>query len=220
MDEQKTPEQEVAQEVPQEQAVAKKEPVLMDGPQNIWNNLDLFKMAYKQAQILASSDLVPEQTYKGKPANCLIALEMAQRMGMSPLNVMQNLFIVKGKPSWSGKFCITAANASGRFSPLEFVQLTDDKGNLTGYFARAARLDNNKVCDGPPVTWQMVKDEGWLDKNGSKWKTMPELMFHYRAAEFFVNTHCPDVLCGLQTREAVQDVNGYESKETTVISFD
>ena len=101
------------------------------------------------------------------------------------------------------------------------MNLTDDNGETTGYFARAVRLSNNKLCEGSPVTWDMVKNEGWLSKSGSKWKTMPDLMFHYRAATFFVREHCPDLLCGLQTAEEVQDVKGWEQpKETTVISFD
>ena len=215
MDENKTPVQEA-----NENPLATQEQALVEGKQTVWNNPTLYKMACQQAKLLAQTDLVPEGTYKGKPANCLIALDMAQRMGMSPLNVMQNLYIVKGKPTWSGQFCITAVNASGRFTPLEFVQLLDDAGNLKGYYAKATRLDSGVVCEGPPVTWDMVKAEGWYDKNGSKWKTMPELMFHYRSAAFFARAYCPDVLNGLQTAEEVQDVKGYETKETTVISFD
>jgi hypothetical protein len=46
---------------------------------------------------------------------------------------MQNLYIIQGRPSSSGQFCITAINGCGRFSPLEFVRLVDDDGNLLGY---------------------------------------------------------------------------------------
>jgi hypothetical protein len=54
-----------------------------------------------------------------------------------------------------------------------------------------------------------VKGEGWLNKSGSKWQTMPELMFRYRCAAFFARTFCPDVLNGLQTADEVRDVHGY-----------
>ena len=182
----------------------------VDGPQNIWNNQELYKIAINQAKVLASSDLVPEQTYRGKAANCLIALDMAYRMNMSPLNVMQNLFIVKGKPGWSGQYCIAAINACGRFSPLEFVRLVDDKGKLTGYYAKATNIQTGMICEGAPVTWDMVKAEGWLDKSGSKWKTMPDQMFRYRCAAFFARTFCPEVLNGLQTVEELRDVRGYD----------
>lgn len=171
-----------------------------------YNNFD---EAIRKAKILASSDLVPAGTYKGKAANCLIALDMAQRTGLSPLYVMQNLYIIQGRPSWSGQFCITAINGCGRFSPLEFVRLVDDDGNLLGYYAQATRFSDNKICQGAPVTWETVKGEGWLNKSGSKWQTMPELMFRYRCAAFFARTYCPDVLNGLQTVDEVRDVHGY-----------
>jgi len=205
MDEEKKVTEELATTNPQDQAVA-----VVDGPQNIWNNEVLYKRALGQCKILAQSDLVPEGTYRGKPANCLIALDMAYRMNMSPLNVMQNLFIVKGKPGWSGQYCIAAINACGRFTPLEFIRMVDDKGELKGYYAQATNIATQKICEGSPVTWDMVKAEGWLDKAGSKWKTMPEQMFRYRCAAFFARTYCPEVLNGLQTVEELRDVRGYD----------
>nr|DAH72083.1 MAG TPA: RecT protein [Caudoviricetes sp.] len=193
----------------------------IDERQTIWNNPALYSMAVKQAKILASSDLVPESAYKGRPANCLIALDMANRMGMSPLHVMQNLFIVKGRPGWSGQFCIAAVNGCGRFSPLEFVQLLNDDGSLRGYYAQCTNIATGKLCTGAPVTWDMVKAEGWYDKSGSKWKTMPEQMFMYRCAAFFARTYCPEVLNGLQTADELRDVNGYdEDRKTTVVTLD
>jgi len=208
MDEVKTPE--VEQE---EQAlVAADNVVPMTG---FWTNTDAIKASYKIANLLCKSNLVP-QAYKGNPVDCMIAMEMTQRTNFPLLMVMQNLYIIQGKPSWSGQFCTAVVNASGRFSPLEFVQLTNEDGSLKGYYAQATRLATGKLCTGSPVTWDMVKDEGWYSKSGSKWKTMPDLMFHYRAAAFFVREHCPDLLCGLQTAEEVQDVKGYEKEKETV----
>lgn len=216
MDETKVESQELQTVAPEAIAEA-----TTDVKQTIWNNPALYSMAVKQAKILASSDIVPEGTYKGKPANCLIALDMANRMGISPLHVMQNLYVVKGKPGWSGQYCISAINGCGRFSPLEFIQLINDDGSIRGYYAQATNIATGKICTGAPVTWDMVKGEGWLDKPGSKWKTMPEQMFMYRCAAFFARTYCPDVLNGLQTAEELRDVNGYEAeKKTTVITLD
>lgn len=216
MDETRTENQELAVAKPEESAIAYAQ------GQTIWNNTDLYAMAVKQAKILASSDLVPEGTYRGKPANCLIALDMAHRTGLSPLNVMQNLYIVKGRPGWSGQYCISAINSSGKFSPLEFVQMINDDGSTKGYYAQATNVITGKICVGSPVTWDMVRAEGWYDKNGSKWKTMPDLMFRYRCAAFFARTYCPEVLNGLQTVEELKDVRGYDepSQRTTVITLD
>ena len=60
-----------------------------------------FSRAYKLAKVISTADIIPDN-YKNKPADCAIAVDMADRMGVSPMMVMQNLYVVKGKPSWSG----------------------------------------------------------------------------------------------------------------------
>lgn len=219
MDEVKTQQEEaVAANNEVEQALTAAPPAT---PQKgFWTDMQSIGRAYKIANMLSKSTLVP-QNYAGNPVNCMIAMEMTQRTNFPLLMVMQNLYVIQGKPSWSGQFCTAVVNASGRFTPLSFVRLTNEDGSTKGYYAKATRLSDGSVCEGSPVDWDMVKNEGWLNKSGSKWKTMPDLMFHYRAAAFFVREHCPDLLCGLQTAEEVQDVKGYEQpKETKVISFD
>ena len=52
---------------------------------------------------------------------------------------------------------------------------------------------------------QIAKDEGWLGKNGSKWKTMPQLMLRYRAASFFSSLNCPELTMGIYTKEEIED---------------
>ena len=66
-----------------------------------------------------ASTIVPE-AYKGNVGNCVIALDMATRMGVNPLMVMQNLYIVKGNPSWSSKFLIATINMSGKYTALRY----------------------------------------------------------------------------------------------------
>lgn len=184
---------------------------------SIWNDSKLLAQAFKAAKFLASSELVPEQTYRAKPENCLIAIDLANRMNMPPLIVMQNLYIVKGKPAWSGQFCIALINCCGRFSPLDFVFTEENGGSC---YATATRFADGKNICGTTVSMAMAKNEGWLDKSGSKWKTMPEQMLRYRAASFFAKTYCPDILCGIQTADEVRDVNGYEPNETPVITVE
>ena len=70
-------------------------------------------------------------------------------------------------------------------------------------------------------TMAMAAAEGWLNKPGSKWKTMPVQMMHYRAAAFFARIHCSDILLGLPTYEEVQDVKGYEEEgKQTVVTLE
>ena len=185
----------------------------------IWNNDAMLRQAFRAAKYLASSAIVPGQTYRGHPENCLIAIDMANRMNLAPLLVMQNLYIVNGKPGWSGQFCISAINGCGRFSPLEFV-IDENDGSC---YAKAVNLATGKLCVGTPITWDMVRGEGWLDKSGSKWKTMPQQMFMYRAAAFFARIYCPDVLMGIQTADEIRDVSGDENEskpDVTVITLD
>lgn len=187
----------------------------------MWNDTKLMNLAYRTAGMLSKSGLVPEN-YRNSPENCLIAIDLANRQGLSPMMVMQNLYVVKGKPAWSGSFCAAAVNGCGRFSSLEYVFMGEPGTLSDGCLARATRLSNGTVCQSEVITMQMAKDEGWLDKAGSKWKTMPRQMMMYRAASFFARAHCPEVLLGMQTVEEVQDVRGYEpdAPQTTTVILD
>lgn len=162
-----------------------------------------FEHAQRVSKMLAASKLVPE-IYQGKVENCLIALEMANRIGASPMAVMQNLYIIQGKPSWSSQFIIASLNSCGRFSPLRFI--VSGEGDLYGYEAWAEDKKGEKLI-GPKVDWAMVKAEGWFTRAGSKWKSMPELMFRYRAAAFFGRLYAPDILMGMQTTEETIDIS-------------
>lgn len=176
---------------------------------------------YKNAQVLAKSDLVPEM-YKGKPENVMLAMDMASRTGFSLMQVMQNLYIVRGKPSWSGSFCMSAIKASGLYEWVKYCRIGDPNTREYGYFVQALDKSTGQIVNGPICDWNTVKNEGWDSKPGSKWKTMPDLMFRYRAAAFFARTECPEVLQGLQTTEEIQDVNGYETpkRQKTKITLD
>lgn len=105
-----------------------------------------FETMQRVCKLFASSELVPDM-YKAKlesiPAsateeqkaaiqarnkeawnkatsNCMIAIEMAQRIGASPLMIMQNMIIIYGRPTWSSKFLIATVNTCGRFNPLQY----------------------------------------------------------------------------------------------------
>lgn len=171
-------------------------------------SMQTFDHAQRVAKMLSSSSLIPKE-YQNRVDNCMIALEMANRNGSSPLMVMQNLHIIQGKPSWSSPFIIASINASGRFATqLDFRKSGD--GDEYGYEAFLKDKDGNEKV-GPKVTWKMVKDEGWFSKPGSKWKTMPELMFRYRSAAFFGRLYTPDILMGMQTIEEIVDVEYTEA---------
>ena len=164
-----------------------------------------FEHAQRIAKLLSSSDLVPNQ-YKGNIANTMVALEMAHRMNASPLMVMQNLHIIHGRPSWGSSFIIASLSSCGRFGTLRFES--------TPTSCKAVTLDKQSgaILDGPTVTMEMAKLEGWLDKPGSKWKTMPELMLKYRAAAFFGRLYAPEIMMGLYSADEVVDIAANNAK--------
>jgi len=170
-----------------------------------FSGIAAFEDAQRMAKSLASSTLVPPQ-FQGQAgfANCLVALEIAHRMRMSPFVVVQNLHIIHGRPSWSSQFIIGLINGCGRFSPLRY-EMTG-KGDTLACTAVATELSTGEELRGPEVSMSMAKREGWATKSGSKWATMPELMCRYRAAAFFGRIYIPELLVGIQTQEEVLDV--------------
>ncbi|MDW3683066.1 hypothetical protein RA280_15175 [Cupriavidus sp. CV2] len=218
-----------------------------------FGSLQSFELMQRAAKMLTHSTLVPvayraktevkefgkvvgyEDNHNGLP-NCVVALNMAQRMGADPLMVMQNLYIVEGRPSWSSQFIIAAINSCGRYSPLRFnlSEATEPEEvayNATEWqdppgggkarkvtvqrkvtvrhqtcYAWAVEKETNERLQSPTISIQMAIDEGWLTKNGSKWQTMPEVMLRYRAAAFFGKLYAPELLMGLQTAEESTDI--------------
>jgi hypothetical protein len=164
-----------------------------------------FEQAQRMAKLLTSSSIVP-QSYRDNIADSVIALEMANRIGANPLAVMQNLYIVHGRPAWSSQFLISCINASRKFTPLRY-KMTGTRGNDDwGCFAWAVDKSGERL-EGPEVTIGTAKAEGWLQKNGSKWKTMPELMLRYRAATLFARLFAPELTMGIQTDDEVIDIS-------------
>lgn len=163
-----------------------------------------FEHGQRVAKMLSMSDLVPAQ-FKGNIQNVMIALELANRTGSSPLAVMQNLHIIHGRPSWSAQFIIACLNACGRFTPLRFEMTGKD--DTLECRAVATDLATGDPITGPAVSIQMAKKEGWYMKAGSKWQTMPELMLRYRSATFFGRLNAPEILMGMSTSDELADMH-------------
>lgn len=105
-------------------------------------NVESFEFSQRVANMLSNSTLVPEDyraikkvkvgkdnygnmQFRDEPnpnglSNCIVALNMANRMGADPLMIMQNLYLIEGRPSWSSQFIMASINSCGRFSSLRF----------------------------------------------------------------------------------------------------
>lgn len=177
---------------------------------SIFEDANAFEFANRMAIPLSKSTMVPV-AYQGSVSNCIVALEMSQRLGESVLMVMQNTSIIHGKPGLDAKFMIALVNSKAGFAePLEFE--FSGQGDDWSCFAYTTRK-NGKVVKGASVSVKMAKSEGWWDKKGSKWPTMTELMLQYRAGAFFSRVHCPEVSMGMHTQDELTDI-GYVETET------
>jgi hypothetical protein len=131
---------------------------------------------WEKATIYAKSDFIPDH-FKNRPNNCFIAVEIATRLRMSELMVMQNLGVVHGKLGFAGQFVIGAINAAKIFDDrLRFqIQAANAAGNLVDnsdasafdktFTIRAYALTKGKAVVGPWIDWNVVASEGWdVDK--------------------------------------------------------
>lgn len=163
-----------------------------------------FEGMQRIAKLFASSAIVPER-FRDNIASSFIAVDMALRMGANPLLVMQNLYDVQGTPAWSAKFLIATFNKCGRFSAIRYKFQGEEGTDSWGCRAVTKELSSGEEISGPLITIALAKSEGWYNKNGSKWKTIPELMLRYRAAAWLVNTYAPEIAMGLRTVEEEED---------------
>ena len=190
-----------------ETAVAITEPRTLTAPAEPHNFISDFKDCYKLANVLSTAEIIPEK-YRGKPADCAIAIDMANRMNVSPIMVMQNLYVVKGKPSWSGSACM--AFLRNRYKSVIPVYTGERGSNSRGCYIKATDSDGNTL-EGTEITMQMASAEGWT--SNSKWKNMPEQMLAYRAASFFARIYCPEVLMGVPAEEEICDIEPREVED-------
>ncbi len=195
-------------------------------------------VAMQTAELYSKSDIVPK-AFQGNAGNCFIALELAARLDASAFMVMQNMDVIHGKPGFSAKFLIGCFNSCGRFSPIGYrLKVTGEEKTVslevekwegsqgsrrkttvkipytytpTSCVAYATDLRSGAEVEGPPVSYDMALEEGWVAKDGSKWLTgMRELMLRYRAAAFMVRVTAPEISLGLPTSEEIHDTEGFE----------
>lgn len=183
------------------------------GMMSIFADPHTFTAAMQMAETLAKSTIIPRE-YQGNPSNCMIAVEMSVRLNTSPMMVMQNLHVINGRPAWSSQWIISMINNSRKYkTELQYEMGNSPEDGGLSCYAWAMDREGHKVV-GPKITMKMADAEGWIGKNGSKWKTMPEVMIRYRAASFFGRVNCPDMIMGIYSREEVLDMDLDEPAST------
>ena len=157
-------------------------------------------------------------------ANCMIAVNMAQRMGADALMVMQNMYIVHGQPGWSSKFLIATVNTCGRYNTMKYKTRNLGKIKVPGTgaeidniecIAYTSEIGSDEVLESSAVTIEMAIKEGWYTKNGSKWQTMPMLMLQYRTATFWTRVYAPELSMGMKTDDELRDIEDVPYEDVT-----
>jgi len=160
---------------------------------------DSFEHAQRVAKVFAQSALVP-QHFHNKVADCLIAYQVAKRLNEDPLAIMQNMFVVHGRPGWSTSYMIARANKSGIFrGPIRWK--SEGKGDDLEVRAIANLADGGEQVD-VSVSLKMAKAEGWT-KN-SKYATMGEHMLRWRSAAMLIRLFAPEIMLGFQVIEEIE----------------
>ena len=201
------------EEVKQEVAVKERVNMVANLSEGIYSSSDTFNLAYQMAKGLSQSTLVPQQ-FQNNAANCLIALEQSNRLNISPMAVMQNLYIVQGKPSFSSSFIIGLINASGKYD-ME-LQFDEEEKDGKPYACTCWTEKDGRKVTGIKITMDMAEKEGWSKKNGSKWLTIPQVMLRYRAASFFARMNCPELSIGLYSKEELDDFTPIKKGKATL----
>lgn len=155
-----------------------------------------FEQALTFSQYLADSDMVPKD-FKGKPGNCLIAMQWGAELGLKPLQSLQNLAVINGRPALWGDAVIALVLAS----PLCEYVTEDDDGAVA--YCRVKR----KGAPEQVRTFGMedAKRAGLLGKAGP-WTQYPRRMRQMRARAFALRDVFPDVLRGMAVAEELQDI--------------
>lgn len=164
------------------------------------------------ATMLSKSTIIPI-TYQNRPENCYIAIDMAFRIGVSPMMVMQNLYVIQGKPIFSGQAITAMIRSNPQFKDVELHFVGEEGKDTWGAYVTAIKISTGKILKGGTVTLAIAKKEGWFQKAGSKWQTMPEIMLAYRAHTWFGRVYCPELLMGLQSPDEVADVSTGSTQE-------
>jgi hypothetical protein len=172
-------------------------------------DLQSFELMQRVAKGFCASTLVPRHYQGNTPeaiGNCMIALNLAKRIGADPLMVMQNLAVVHGRPSWSSQFLIASVNTCGRFTALRYEFFGTQGQDDWGCRAWATEKSTGEKLVGADISMALAKKEGWYGRKDSKWQTMPQQMLIYRAGAWWTRAYAPELSMGLMTADEVDDV--------------
>lgn len=163
--------------------------------------------AMRLAEMLATSSMVP-QTYRGKPGDILVAVQMGAELGLSPMQALQNIASINGRPSVWGDAALGLAQRHPLYAGHR-EWLEGEGENRTGYCAITRRGSPEHV---QRFSMRDAKKAGLLGKQGP-WQQYTDRMLVLRARGFALRDKFADALRGLITTEEAMDMPGAMSDE-------
>jgi len=156
--------------------------------------------AIQFSDMLANSSMVPK-AYQGKPQDILVCVQWGYEMGLAPMQALQNIAVINGKPSVYGDAAMALVQASSVCEDVE--EYFEGEGTTNPVAVCVAKRKGRK-----PVTAKFsvedAKRAGLWGKQGP-WQAYPKRMMQMRARGFALRDAFPDVLKGLITAEEAQD---------------
>jgi hypothetical protein len=159
-----------------------------------------FDDAFRFSKMVAASDFAPKD-FRGKPESCLLAIQHGSEIGLSPMQSLQNIACINGRPAIWGDAALAVAMASPVCESV--TETIDGEGDGMVATCTAKRRGYEK----PTVVRFTVADAkkaGLWGKSGP-WTQYPRRMLQLRARGFALRDAFPDVLKGLVTAEEAQD---------------
>lgn len=169
---------------------------------------DNFEHYYRIANMMSKSEMVPKG-YKGKPQDVLIAMEMGVSMGLGPLQAIQNIAVINGKPCLYGDAMLAVCSGRADFEDIKEEPMLDAAGKTTGYKCTIKRKGRTPITQS--FTVEQAQAANLWGKVGP-WKQYPNRMLQMRARGFALRDSFADALGGVRMAEEVQD---YDIKDVT-----
>ncbi len=167
-----------------------------------------FEHYFRIANMMSKSDMVPK-AYKDKPQDVLIAMEMGVSLGLGPLQAIQNIAVINGKPGLYSDGMLSVCSGRPDFENMKEEPIMNDAGKVIGYRCTVMRRNREPVVQ--TFTEDDAKKAGLLGKQGP-WSTYPTRMLQMRARGFALRDSFADALGGVKMAEELQD---YEEKDIT-----
>lgn len=200
----------IESEAPQESAIViQKEAKIAKIPVKYQNGMVHFENldeAARFAQCVLASGMAPKTMTSA--AAILIAMQYGAEVGLKPMQAIQNIAVINGKPGLYGKALPGVVQSTGLlelFEEWHEGKPIDDDWKAVCKVIRRGSDELEKRTRVESFSWAQAKKSG-LDKKSGPWQQYPDLMLRYRARGLAFNTLFADVLCGFEVAEVLQDI--------------